>query len=140
MTEFVNTLVPWVAGAVLIMLFVDAVLTVIKIIRGPSVLTRTLASDLLVSTLICAIGAEMVLSRHTWSLPLLVSLALIAFVGTVAVARFVARDSDDDGAAAKERRLRHDLAKRKQQESGTVADIPGPPRDATARAAKEEQP
>lgn len=127
MSEFVQSVVPWVAGAVMLMLFTDAVLTVIKIVRGPSVLTRTLAADLLVSTLICAIGAEMVLSGHASSLPMLISLALVAFVGTVAVARFVARDSDDDGAAARERRLRHELAKRKQ-ESATVADIPPPPR------------
>lgn len=96
MTEFVQDLVPWVAGAVIIMLFIDVLLTIIKLVRGPSVLNRALAADLLVSTLICAIGAEMVLSRHSWSLPLLVTLALVAFVGTVAVSRFVARDSDSD--------------------------------------------
>lgn len=140
MSDFVNALVPWVAGAVMLMLFTDAVMTVIKIVRGPSVLTRTLAADLLVSTLICAIGAEMVLARHAWSLPLLISLALVAFVGTVAVARFVARDSDDDGAAARERRLRHELAKRKQADAPEVADIPAPPRsDAVPQPGIEEQ-
>lgn len=118
MTEFVQTLVPWVAGAVIIMLFVDVLLTIIKLIRGPSVLNRALASDLLVSSLICAIGAEMVLSRHSWSLPLLVTLAMVSFIGTVAVSRFVARDSDDDGAeAARERQRR--LARR----SGYIDDV-----------------
>lgn len=113
MTEFVHDLVPWVTGAVVIMLFVDVLLTIIKLIRGPSVLNRALASDLLVSTLICAIGAEMVVSRHSWSLPLLVTLALVSFIGTVAVSRFVARDSDDDGAAAAlERKRRQELSKR----------------------------
>lgn len=113
MTEFVRDLVPWVAGAVMVMLLIDILLTIIKLVRGPSVLTRALAADLLVSSLICAIGAEMVLSRHSWSLPILVTLALVAFVGTVAVSRFVARDSDDDGAgAALERKRRHELAKR----------------------------
>ncbi len=136
MSEFVQSLVPWVAGAVMLMLFVDAVLTVIKIVRGPSVLTRTLAADLLVSTLICAIGAEMVLSRHASSMPLLISLALVAFVGTVAVSRFVARDSDDDGAAARERRLRQELAKRKI-DTATVADIPPSPRDSQPTRGEE---
>lgn len=117
MTELVRELVPWVAGAVIIMLAVDVLLTIIKLVRGPSVLNRALASDLLVSTLICAIGAEMVLARHAWSLPLLVTLALVAFVGTVAVSRFVARDSDDDGAgAALERKRRHENAKRAPKE------------------------
>lgn len=93
-------IVVWICG---ILLFIDLVLTVIKLVRGPSVLNRALASDLLVSTLICAIGIEMVVRRHDSTLPILVSLALLAFIGTVSVARFVARDSDDDGAAARER-------------------------------------
>ncbi|WP_432558934.1 monovalent cation/H+ antiporter complex subunit F [Granulicoccus sp. GXG6511] len=113
MTELVDTLIPWVAGAVIVMLLIDVLLTIIKLVRGPSVLSRALAADLLVSSLICAVGAEMVLSRHSWSLPMLVTLALIAFVGTVAVSRFVARDSDDDGAAAaRERHRRQELAKK----------------------------
>ncbi|MDO5682631.1 MAG: monovalent cation/H+ antiporter complex subunit F [Propionibacteriaceae bacterium] len=113
MTELVNTLTPWVAGAVIIMLVIDVALTIVKLIQGPSVLNRALASDLLVSSLICAVGAQMVFSRHAWSLPLLVTLALIAFVGTVAVSRFVARDSDDDGAAAAlERHRRQERARK----------------------------
>ncbi|MDO5498723.1 MAG: monovalent cation/H+ antiporter complex subunit F [Propionibacteriaceae bacterium] len=113
MTEFVREITPWIAGIVATLLFVDIMLTIIKIVRGPSVLNRALAADLLVSSLICAIGAEMVISRHSWSLPILVTLAMVAFVGTVAVARFVARDSDDDGAgAALERKRRQEFAKR----------------------------
>lgn len=117
MTDLVREVVPWVAGIVIVLLTIDVVLTIYKLVRGPSVLNRALASDLLVSTLICAIGAEMVLARHAWSLPILVTLALIAFIGTVAVSRFVARDSDDDGAAAAlERKRRQELAKRAPKE------------------------
>lgn len=112
MSDFVAQATVVVAWAVGIMLFIDVVLVLIKLIRGPSVLNRALASDLLVSTLICAIGAEMVLRRHDSTLPILVSLALLAFVGTVAVARFVARDNDDDGVAARERKLRWQRAQR----------------------------
>jgi multicomponent Na+:H+ antiporter subunit F len=103
MSDFVDQATVIVAWTVGVLLFIDLVLTVIKLVRGPSVLNRALASDLLVSSLICAIGIEMVLRRHDSTLPILVSLALLAFIGTVAVARFVARDSDDDGAAARER-------------------------------------
>lgn len=127
MREFVDQLVPIVAVAVMLMLFVDAVLTVIKLIRGPSVLNRALASDLLVSTIVCAVGAEMVLSRHSWSLPLLISLALLSFVGTVAVSRFVARDRDEDSAAAAaERRRRGEYARRGYAEMVTD-QIESPP-------------
>lgn len=122
MSDFVLQATVVVAWAVGVMLFTDVVLTVIKLVRGPSVLTRALASDLLVSTLICAIGAEMVIRRHSSTLPILITLALLAFVGTVAVARFVARDSDDDGAAARARKLRWQRAQRAGASAGAVAE------------------
>lgn len=128
MTEFVNqatVIVAWICG---ILLFTDLVLTVIKLVRGPSVLNRALASDLLVSTLICAIGIEMVVRRHDSTLPILVSLALLAFIGTVSVARFVARDSDDDGAAARERerKLKQQRLQRALEKRELEAPLEGP--------------
>ncbi|OYN97678.1 monovalent cation/H+ antiporter complex subunit F [Enemella evansiae] len=94
MIEFVDqaqVIVGWIVG---VLLFTSAVLTVIRIIRGPSVLNRTLATDVLVTTLICAVAAEATLARHETTLPIIVTLALVAFVGSVSVARFVARDTD----------------------------------------------
>ena len=96
MTEFVaqaQLVVGWLVG---LMLFAAAVLKVIRIIRGPSVLNRTLSSDVLVTTLICAVAAEATLARHETTLPVIVTLALVAFVGSVSVARFVARDTDSN--------------------------------------------
>ncbi|WP_083542434.1 monovalent cation/H+ antiporter complex subunit F [Kribbia dieselivorans] len=106
MSEFLETARHITVWAVGIMLALDALLIIRRLIRGPSVLNRALASDLLVSTLICAIGAEMVLTGHSATLPLLASLALLSFVGTTAVARFVARDSDDDAKVRESRRQR----------------------------------
>lgn len=116
MSELVAQATVVVAWAVGFLLFLDVILTLIKLVRGPSVLNRALASDLLVSTLICAIGAEMVIRRHDSTLPILITLALLAFVGTVAVARFVARDSDDDGADARARKLRWQRSHREDGE------------------------
>lgn len=94
MVEFVQHLRPVIGWAVGLMLLTAAVLTVVRMVRGPSVLNRTLASDVLVTTLVSAVAAEATLSRHGTTLPIIVTLALVAFVGSVSVARFVARDTD----------------------------------------------
>ena len=83
-----------VAVVASIMFAVGALLAVYRIVVGPSVLDRVIASDVLVATIICALAAEMALNRHTDTLPVLLVLALIAVLGSLSVARFLpARDS-----------------------------------------------
>ncbi|MFB2599997.1 monovalent cation/H+ antiporter complex subunit F [Herbiconiux sp. P17] len=71
-----------------------AVGAVWRIIRGPSALDRIIASDVLVATAMCSIGAEMAINRHTDTLPVLLGLALFGIVGSVSVARFLASRDD----------------------------------------------
>lgn len=85
------TLMSWAIGALLAL---SALLTMIRIIIGPSVLDRVVASDVLVSIVVCSLGAHVALNPGSTTLPLLVSLSLVGFMGSVAVARFVARDRD----------------------------------------------
>lgn len=68
---------------------ISSLLAVYRILRGPSVLDRLVAGDVLVSTVICALGAEMAINRHTDNLPVLLVLALFAVLGSFSVARFV---------------------------------------------------
>jgi len=66
-----------------------------RIVRGPTVLDRVIASDVLVATVICALGAEMSFNRHADTLPVLLVLALFAVLGSLSVARFLpVRDSE----------------------------------------------
>ena len=65
-----------------------------RIIRGPSALDRIIASDVLVATAMCAIGAEMAINGHTDTLPVLLGLALFGIVGSVSVARFISSRDD----------------------------------------------
>lgn len=81
-------------GAAAAVLVVSALLVLVRIIRGPSVLDRTVASEVLVSVIVCGLGLEAAVNRHATTLPILVSLSLTGFVGSVAIARFVARDHD----------------------------------------------
>ncbi|TFD25519.1 sodium:proton antiporter [Cryobacterium lyxosi] len=83
-----------VAVVASIMFGIAALFSVYRIVVGPSVLDRVIASDVLVATIICALGAEMALNRHTDNLPVLLVLALFAVLGSLSVARFLpGRDS-----------------------------------------------
>lgn len=87
------TVLAVLAGTVLA---IAAVLVLIRAVRGPTVLDRVIALDVLVSIIVCALGLEAAVNRHSTTLPILVALAMLAFVGSVSVARFVAKDADDD--------------------------------------------
>lgn len=76
-------------------LSLSAALVLVRVIRGPSMLDRVMAVDVLIAVLVCGLGLEAAVNRHATTLPILVSLSLVGFVGSVSVARFVARDTDD---------------------------------------------
>jgi multicomponent Na+:H+ antiporter subunit F len=70
------------------MLAVGAVLAVIRMERGPSMLDRTVAFDVVTTTLVGAIAVEAALSRRVESVPILVVLSMVGFIGSVTIARF----------------------------------------------------
>lgn len=68
-----------------------AVLAVVRIVRGPSIIDRMIASDTLLTTLMLIIGAEMVYNGHTRTIPLMLVLAATAIFGSISVARYVSK-------------------------------------------------
>ena len=82
------TVIYYAAGVVFT---VAAVLGVVQVVRGPSILDRVIGSDVLLTTLILVLGAEMVINKHTQTIPIMVVLAATAAFSTVAVARYVSR-------------------------------------------------
>lgn len=81
----------WVYIAVGIMLTAAAGMAMYRIIRGPTILDRMISSDMLLTTIICALGAEMVYNSHTRNLPAMLVIAATAFLSSVVVARYVSR-------------------------------------------------
>jgi multicomponent Na+:H+ antiporter subunit F len=63
---------------------------IIRIARGPSLLDRVLASDVLLAILSGALCVDMAVNRHLNNLMLVVAITVIGFIGSVTVARFVA--------------------------------------------------
>ncbi|SDY50738.1 multisubunit sodium/proton antiporter, MrpF subunit [Micromonospora pattaloongensis] len=76
------------------LLLAAALLTLVRIVRGPSLLDRVVATDVLLAVIVAALGAEAALNRHATTLPILVVLAILGFVGSVSVVRFAVRPPD----------------------------------------------
>jgi multicomponent Na+:H+ antiporter subunit F len=77
----------------------SAGLVLIRIVRGPSIIDRMVGSDVLVTLVLLALIADMVVNHHTRSIPLLLALSGTAVFGSIAVARYVSkhdRSSDDE--------------------------------------------
>lgn len=75
---------------------VAALLTVVRIVRGPSILDRAVASDVLLTLVMCVLGAEMAINHHTRTLPVLLVIAAVGVFGSISIARFVARRDNVD--------------------------------------------
>lgn len=86
----------WLVAGVIA--FIAVLLILARLIAGPTLIDRLIASDVMLTTLILVIGAEMVISGRTLTIPLMVVLAAIAVLGSIAVARFVSRAGADASA------------------------------------------
>ncbi|WP_442922455.1 monovalent cation/H+ antiporter complex subunit F [Microbacterium sp. Root61] len=72
-----------------------ALLTVVRIVRGPSILDRAVASDVLLTLVMCVLGSEMAINHHTRTLPVLLIIAAVGVFGSISIARFVARRDNE---------------------------------------------
>lgn len=73
------------------LLFAAASLVLVRIVRGPTTLDRIVAVDVLLAVVVCAVAAEAAYTRDATSLPILVVLSILGFIGSVSVARFAPR-------------------------------------------------
>jgi multicomponent Na+:H+ antiporter subunit F len=66
-----------------------ALLTLIRLALGPSLLDRVVATDTLLVIIAAGLAVHAALNRDPTVIPVLVVVALLAFVGTVSIARYV---------------------------------------------------
>lgn len=68
-----------------------ALIALVRIVIGPSILDRVVAADVLLTEVMCVLGADMVINDHTRSLTIMLIIAAVGVFGSIAIARFVAR-------------------------------------------------
>ncbi|MER7131680.1 monovalent cation/H+ antiporter complex subunit F [Streptosporangium saharense] len=72
----------------LVLLGGAAALTLTRLVRGPSMLDRAVALDVLTAVVMCGIAAGATALGAYSALPVLLVLSLVGFVGSVSLARF----------------------------------------------------
>lgn len=86
------------------LLAASGALCLVRVVRGPSMLDRTVAADVLVAAIVGAVGVHAAVGRYSSTVSVLLALSLVGFLGSVSIARFAARDGDgsphlDEGEA-----------------------------------------
>ena len=130
-----------------VLLTAGALLAIARAERGPSMLDRTVALDVVVTTMVAAIALYAAYYRRADVVPLLVVLSLVGFVGSVTIARFAAVEPEGEGrvrpreevAAEEAERLRLEQLEEEQRRArrravaeeavraADGADVPVPP-------------
>lgn len=78
-----------VAVIAVVVLGAAAAVTLVRLSKGPTSLDRIIASDLIVGIAVGGLALEVVLSDRLTTLPILLALSLVGFIGAVSMARFV---------------------------------------------------
>ncbi len=101
------TTIMWISG---VLLSVSAVLAVLRMAAGPSVLDRVVASDVLVSITIAVVAMQAVWLRQSTGFPIIIGLTMLGFTGPVALARLIARTERN--------RQRYEASKKSRRPAG----------------------
>ena len=80
---------PWVLVVCGVVLSLAAFGAILRMIKGPALLDRVLAADVLLAVVAAALSIDMAANRHTNHMALIVAITLIGFIGSVTFARFV---------------------------------------------------
>ena len=71
------------------LLGMGALLALVRLARGPSLLDRVVATDTLLVIISASLAVHAALERDPTVVPVLVVVSLLAFVGSVSIARYV---------------------------------------------------
>ena len=81
-------------------LSLTALAAIVRIVRGPTILDRMIAADVLLTTLLLSIGANMVARNNTVGIPIMIVIAATGTFATIVVALYVRRRTVEERFAA----------------------------------------
>lgn len=113
-----------VAVAAVVVLGIAAAVTLTRLAKGPTSLDRIIASDLMVGVAVGGLALQVVLSDQLTTLPILLALSLVGFIGAVSMARFV-HDQTPGGPGEVRRSRRRAEGRRPAVRAEQEAGAPG---------------
>jgi multicomponent Na+:H+ antiporter subunit F len=117
-----------------VMLGLGAILTMIRVEKGPTMLDRAVGFDIISNIVIIGVALDAAVELRTDIVPILAALALFGFVSSVTIARFVSVEPDEAGRiktpeevrAENEAQLRAEMAAaRAEEEMAATRDQDG---------------
>lgn len=106
-----------------LLLTAAAVLALVRAERGPSMLDRAVALDVLTSVLVGAVAVHAAWTGATENVPVLVALALVGFVSSVAIARFAATEPAGEGRVLTREEIAAQEAQRRAAEDAELRAV-----------------
>lgn len=103
------------------LLTVAGVLALIRAERGPSMLDRTVALDIIVTVVVAAVALYAAAERRTDVVPILVVLSLVGFVGSVTISRFASVEPQGEGRVRSREEIAQEEAERIRAEEEAEA-------------------
>ena len=83
----------WIAIAAIA---VTVLLAAIRVVLGPTLLDRVVASDAIMTTIVLALAVDMVINEHSGNIPVMVAIVASAAFATVTVARHVRKKEEPE--------------------------------------------
>jgi multicomponent Na+:H+ antiporter subunit F len=77
----------------LVLLLISIILALVRLIKGPDAADRIVALDLMSMLIVAFLATQSIYAGETSFLDVAIAYALIAFLGTVALARFLMRSA-----------------------------------------------
>jgi multicomponent Na+:H+ antiporter subunit F len=104
-----------------VLLAIGGALALIRAERGPSMLDRTVALDIVVTVLVAAVALYASVDRRTDVVPILVVLSLVGFVGSVTISRFASVEPAGEGRVRSREEIAQEEAERIRAEEEAEA-------------------
>ena len=87
---------PWLAHVLIVVLGVALLLTLVRVMRGPTTADRVVALDLLSTLVVGYLAIHAVITSQWIYLDIALGLGLVAFLGTIGFGVLVERQAEED--------------------------------------------
>lgn len=114
--NFAETVLDYAVNIALVILSITFILTIIRIVRGPTLPDRILGLDMLVAAAIGFIAVIGIKTGYILYIDIAIALGLVGFLATVAFARFVLSRGKTEDDLLREAKSAADAARKKSRD------------------------